>query len=179
MNPIGQGGHEKLPLAGSCLSYVKGLQAWFSTDNEHPTGRRAPHRKSVSRHPSLVGMLQNSEKTPVSVQAAAGLGDDEELNMESLVPGQAPSGYQTSQTSQLAEGNLLKGNQASASCTAACSHRQGGRPISRQHLSADAIMLVAGDAAATAGVLKVACSTQGSLPQLRRAGEAGEQVKSM
>ena len=99
--------------------------------------------------------------------------------MESLVPGQAPSGYQTSQTSQLAEGNLLKGNQASASCTAAGSHRQGSRPISRQHLFANVEMLVVGDVAATAGVMKVACSTQGSLPQLRRAEEAGEQVKSM
>ena len=69
---------------------------------------------------------------PVSVQAAAGLGDDEELNMESLVPGQAPSGYQTSQTSQLAEGNLLKGNQASPSGKAAGSHRRGGGPITRK-----------------------------------------------
>ena len=54
--------------------------------------------------------------------------------MDALVPGQAPSGYQTGQNSQLAEGNLLKGKQASPVCTAAASHCQGNRPLSRQNL---------------------------------------------
>ena len=94
--------------------------------------------------------------------------------MDALVPGQAPSGSQTSQTSQLAEGNLLKGNQASPLCTAAGSHRHGSRPISRQSFLVDVAMLVAGDVAATVGVLKVACSTQVRQPRLRTSRAASQ-----
>ena len=128
--------------------------------------RRSPHRKHSSKHPSLVVTLQESARRPVSVQAAAGLGDDEELNMESLVPGQAPSGYQTSQTSQLAEGNLLKGNQASPLCIAAGFHRQGSRPISRQMLGCWWRVTVA--------VLKGACSTQVKQQRLGRSWAASQ-----
>ncbi len=89
--------------------------------------------------------------------------------MDSLVPGQAPSGYQTGQTSQLAEGNLLKGPQAS-------SHMHRGRlPLPGRRACRQAEGFYGqGNFAATAWVLQVACSTEVSQPRHRRTWGASQ-----